>query len=470
MREKSLFSQMFSKENPKRFEDKDKKLKKVLGTKEMIALGVGAVVGAGIFTMPGITAAEFSGPAVILSFIIAGLVAGLTALAYSELAAAMPFAGSIYTWGNVLFGEIVGWLAGWAILAEYVVALALISSSWSSYFRGFIGSFGVDLPTFMSGPFNLKTDTFFDLFATIALILVGALVVRGISTAAKVENWLVIGKIGVIILFIVVGSTAIQVANWVPFIPAHIPGTNFGGWSGILMGASQVFFAYLGFDMISSNSAEVKNPEKTMPRSILGTLAIATILFVLVAAVLTGMFKYSMYAGNAEPSAWALRKSGHIIVANLLSAVALVGLFSGMIAATIGGSRLIYSFGRDRMLPSFFGKLDKKGLPLNATIFVVILGIILASFLPLDILGNLVSAGTLIAFIVASLGILVLRKRKDIDHSGYKMPFYPVLPIISALASAGLFYMLENKAKIMMAWWLFIGLVIYIISKSIKRK
>ncbi|MDR0899794.1 MAG: amino acid permease [Lactobacillaceae bacterium] len=464
----NIFSSMFTRESPMKYEDQDGHLQKVLGTKEMIALGIGAVVGAGIFTMPGIVAADYAGPAVVLSFIIAAIIAGLSALAYSEMASAMPFAGSIYTWGNVIYGEFIGWVAGWAILAEYVVAIALISSSWSAYFRGFINpilkSLKMDqFPQFMSGSFNPQTGTSFDFFAMIALLLVGVVVARGVSGAAKVENLLVIGKVAVIVLFIVVGATAIRVSNWVPFIPKHIKGTEFGGISGVFHGASQVFFAYLGFDMIAANSAEVKDAQKTMPKAILGTLGIATALFVGVSAVLTGMFKYSDYKNNAEPAAWALREAGHLFTANLLSAVALVGLFSGMIAVAIGGSRLIYSFGRDGMLPRFFGKLDKKGQPVIATVVVTIVGIVLSSFFTVGDLGNLVSAGTLIAFIVASVGILILRQRKDIDHSGYKMPLYPVLPIVSALASAFLFWSLSSDAKMMMLYWILAGVVVYFI-------
>lgn len=463
MEKHTFFSQFWAKEDPQNYADKDGKLQPVLGMKEMIALGIGTVVGAGIFTMPGIVAADYTGPAVVISFVVAAIIAGLSALAYSEFAAAMPFAGSVYTWANVIFGEFIGWMVGWAIVAEYVIALALVSSSWSAYFQGFISSFGIKIPVAITGAFNLHTGTIFDLFGAIALIGVGLLVARGMKGAAVIENWLVIGKVAVILLFVAVGLTAIHVQNWVPFIPAHKAGTDFGGWHGIMMGASQVFFAYLGFDMLAANSAEVKDAQKTMPKAIIGTLLIATLLFVAVSAVLTGMFHYSMYEGNAEPAAWALRKAGHILTANLLSLVALVGMFSGLIGLMVGGSRLIYSFGRDSMLPSALGKLDKHGLPRTAVVVLTVIGIVLGAVFPVSMLANLVSAGTLVAFVVASLGILVLRRRSDIDHSGYRVPFYPVLPIVAALSSFGLLLTLNRDAQVLMLSWLLLGAIIYVL-------
>lgn len=458
-----MLTKMGRKENPQNYADKDGHLKPVLGLKDMVAMGVGTVVGAGVFTIPGIVAADYAGPAVVISFIVAAVVAGLSALSYSELASAMPFAGSIYSWANVIFGEFMGWVAGWAVLSEYLIALAFVSSAWSSYFQGFIGSFGINIPTAISGSFNPGTGQYIDLFGALALIGVGLLVFRGMKAAAIVENWLVVLKIAVIVLFIVVGLTAVQASNWVPFIPEHVPGTNFGGGIGILHGASQVFFAYIGFDTIAANSAEVKNPQKTMPRAIIGTLVIATILFVGVAAVLTGMFPYHVYKGNAEPAAWALREVGHYFTANLLSVVALVGMFTGLIALMVGGSRLLYSFGRDGLISRKMGKLDKNGLPHNATWLMLVASVVLGSLFPIELLSNLVSAGTLVAFIVASLAVLVLRRRKDIVNTGYKVPGYPVIPILAALSATGLFLTLNKDALILMAGWIVIGVIVYFV-------
>ncbi|MBM7616892.1 APA family basic amino acid/polyamine antiporter [Weissella uvarum] len=463
MSEMNVLQKMGRKENPSDYADKDGGLKPVLGFKDMMAMGIGTVVGAGIFTIPGIVAADYAGPAVVISFILAALVAGLSALSYSELASAMPFAGSIYSWANVIFGEFMGWIAGWAVLSEYLIALAFVSSAWSSYFQGFVKSLGVQIPSVIAGSFNPAKGQVIDLFGALALLGVGLLVIKGMKAAAIVENWLVVLKVAVIVIFLVVGLTAVQVNNWVPFIPAHQAGTDFGGGIGILHGASQVFFAYIGFDTIAANSAEVKNPQKTMPRAIMGTLLVATILFVAVAAVLTGMFPYQKYAGNAEPAAWALRQAGHFFTANLLSVVALVGMFTGLIALMVGGSRLLYAFGRDGLIPRQFGKLDKNELPRNATILMLVAGILLGSIFPIDILSNLVSAGTLVAFMMASLSVLVLRKRKDIPNTGYKVPGYPVIPALAALSAVGLFFTLNKDALFLMAGWLLIGMIVYFI-------
>ncbi|WP_439818618.1 APC family permease [Weissella paramesenteroides] len=462
MSQLKLWQKMIRRENPSSYADKDGKLQPVLGKREVIAMGIGTVVGAGVFTMPGIVASEYAGPAVVISFVIAALIAGLSALAYSELASAMPFAGSIYSWANVIFGEFIGWIAGWAILAEYLIALALVSSAWSSYFQGFLASFGFELPKFFQASFNLTKGTGFDCFGAMAILVVGILASRGLRNIARIENWLVIGKIAVIIIFIVVGATAVQVNNWLPFIPHHQTGTHFGGITGIVAGATQIFFSYIGFDTIAANSAEVKNPQKTMPQAIVGTLVIATALFVGVAAILTGMYPYEKFAGNAEPAAWALRESGHLLTANLLSVVALVGMFSGLVALLIGGSRLMYSFGRDGLMPRQFAQLDKAGLPKVATGIITAIAIILGGIFPISMLANLVSAGTLIAFIVAGLAVLKLRKRTDIDHSGYKMPWYPVLPILAALAAFFLLCSLNTAAIYLTVGWIGIGVIVYL--------
>lgn len=457
----NVWRDMSRKASPSSYAHGNQKLIPSLRTKDLIAMGIGAIVGAGIFTIPGIVAADYAGPAVVISFMIAAIVAGLSALAYSEFASAMPFSGAIYAWSNVIFGEFIGWLIGWIVIAEYVIALALLASGWSAYFQGFIGGLGVNMPTALSGSFNLGTGHIVDLLSAIALIGTAMLIVRGMKGVALVENVLVVLKVGAVLLFIVVGATAIQVANWVPFIPAHEAGTNFGGMSGVIGGAAQVFFAYIGFDTIAANSAETIDAQKTMPKAIIGTLVVATGLFIGVAAVLTGMFPYQEYAGNAEPAAWALRQSGHYFTANLLSVVALGGMFTGIIAFMIGGSRLLYSFAKDGLLPHVIGKLDKQGLPLNATILLTIIAVVLSSAMPVSLLANLVSAGTLIAFGAASLGILFLRKRKDIDHSGYKVPLYPVLPIISVLCCLGLFVSLSLASVLMTFIWIAIGALFY---------
>ena len=414
----------FHKASPSSFEISDAHLQKTLGVKEMLALGIGTIVSTAIFTLPGIVAAKHAGPAVAISFVIAAVVSGLAAFAYAEFASALPFAGSAYSWANVVFGEVFGWIAGWALLAEYFIAVAFVASGWSANFKLFLASHQLALPPALAGSFAAGNGGVIDLSALFAVLIVTILLWRGTNTTARVENVLVIGKVLVILIFIGVGLTAIHPANYVPFIPAHKPGTDFGGWQGIFAGAAQIFLAYIGFDSIAANSAEAKDPKKTMPRGIIGSLVIATILFVTVALVLVGMFHYSKYANNAAPAAWALLNSGHEFTSNLLSVVALVGMFTAIIGMMLAGSRLLYAFGRDGLLPKFLGKVNDKGLPNNALLVLSVIAILIGSVFSFTELAGLISAGTLIAFIIVSLGVYALRPRegKDIPVPGFKMP------------------------------------------------
>lgn len=460
----NYLKRLFLKQNPDFYRIKDGDLSPTLTTKDLLGLGIGMVVGTAIFTLPGIVAANHTGPAVPLAFILGAIGAGMASLAYAEMSSVLPFAGSAFTWINVLFGEFFGWLTGWALLAEYFISIAFVASGWSAYMQGFLASFSIKIPTFISSGLNLQKGTFIDLFAAIAIIIVWFLLSKGISMVSRVENALVILKLIIITMFIIVGFTSIHASNYVPFIPEHKPGTSFGGVTGILAGTAQIFLAYVGFDAIAANTAEVKNPSKSMPKGIIGTLLIGTTFFVLVSLVLVGMFKYNQYSNNAEPAAWALRKAGHYVTANLLSLVAIVGIFAALIGIQLASSRLVYSFGRDGLLPKFLGKVTKRHLPNNALNVITIAAIIVASFLPFTFLANLVSAGTLVAFIMVSLGIYALRKRegKDLPEPSFKMPLYPYLPIISAIFSAIIFGGLNIDAKLLMLGWFLIGIIIYL--------
>lgn len=462
---KKLIKRLFLKQNPRVYEEKDAQLTPSLRTRDLIGLGTGMVVGTAIFTLPGIVAADHTGPAVPLAFIVAAIGAGLSALAYAETSSVLPFAGSAFSWINVLFGEFFGWIAGWALLAEYFISVAFVASGWSAYMQGFLGSFGIKLPHALTGGFDPHTGSYIDILAAFAILIVGILISRGVHQVSRIENIIVSVKLLVILMFIVVGATAIHPQNYVPFLPAHQPGTTFGGWQGILAGTAQIFIAYVGFDAIAANTAETINPQKTMPRGLIGTLLLGTGFFIAVSLVLVGMFKYSRYANNAEPAAWALRQSGHYITANLLSVVAIVGIFSALIAILLASSRLIYAFGRDGLLPKSLGQIDDKHVPNHALWMITFLAMILGSVFPFTFLATLVSAGTLVAFIFVSLGVYALRPREGVDlpEAQFKMPLYPVLPAISAIFSAVIFWGLNTDAKILMVGWFVIGLLIYFI-------
>ncbi|HBO6125395.1 TPA: amino acid permease, partial [Pseudomonas aeruginosa] len=306
-----------------------------------------------------------------------------------------------------------------------------------------------------------------DIVAAIVIILTALLLSRGMSEAARMENILVILKVLAIILFVIVGLTAINFSNYVPFIPEHkvTDAGDFGGWQGIYAGVSMIFLAYIGFDSIAANSAEAINPQKTMPRGILGSLLVAIVLFVAVALVLVGMFHYSQYADNAEPVGWALRESGHGIVAAVVQAISVIGMFTALIGMMLAGSRLLYSFGRDGLLPSWLGKLNNKHLPNRALVILTIIGVLIGSMFPFAFLAQLISAGTLVAFMFVSLAMYQLRKRegKDLPIPSFKLPLYPVLPAVTFILVLLVFWGLSFEAKLYTLIWFIVGIFIYLL-------
>ncbi|WP_125772415.1 APC family permease [Companilactobacillus furfuricola] len=461
----NLWTKMTRREDPNIYQDKDAHLSRVLTVKDFLALGVGTIVSTSIFTLPGVVAAEHAGAAVSLSFLAAAIVAGMVSFAYAEMSSTMPFAGSAYSWINVVFGEFWGWIAGWALLAEYFIAVAFVGSGLSANFRGLIGPLGIKFPNALSNTLG-SNGGIMDITAVVVIALVAFLLSYGVSNAARVENVLVVLKVLAVILFIIVGLTAIHPQNYVPFIPEyHVnpDGSAFGGWQGIYAGVSEIFLAYIGFDSIAANAAEAKDPAKTMPRGIIGSLFIAVALFVAVALVLVGMFHYSEYANNAEPVGWALRTAGHGTVATIVQAIAVIGMFTALIGMMMAGSRLLYSFGRDGMLSGWLGKLNKHNLPNNALLVLTIVGIIIGAVFPFAFLAQLISAGTLIAFMFVSLGIYAIRKRegKDLPQPGFKMPLYPVLPAVAFLGALVVFWGLDIQAKTYAGAWFLLGLIIY---------
>ncbi|MQB60988.1 APC family permease [Limosilactobacillus reuteri] len=460
----SFWKTITRKEDPRVYDNKDGHLVRSLKVRDFLALGVGTIVSTSIFTLPGEVAAMHTGPSVVISFLIAAIVAGLVAFAYAEMAAAMPFAGSAYSWINVVFGEFFGWVAGWALLAEYFIALAFVGSGLSANFRALFVPLGWKLPASLSNAFGTEGGVV-DIVSVVVIILVALLISRGVSQAARVENLLVILKVFVILLFIVVGLTAIKASNFMPFIPQYHETANgaFGGWQGIYAGVSMIFLSYIGFDSIAANSAEAINPQKTMPRGILGSLVIAVVLFIAVSLVLIGVLPYQQYANSAEPVGLALRTAHHSGVATVVQTIAVLGMFTALIGMSMAGSRLIYSFGRDGMLPKWLGKLDKHNRPNRALWTLTVGAVLIGAFFPFAFLSQLISAGTLIAFMFVSLGIYALRRRegKDIPNPSFKMPFYPVLPALGFLASLLVFMGLDYQAKLYAGIWFVFGLIIY---------
>ncbi|MDN5945862.1 MAG: amino acid permease, partial [Lactiplantibacillus plantarum] len=420
---------------------------------DLIALGIGAVIGTGIFILPGTVAATKAGPGIILSFVLAAIVCAVAAMCYAEFASVLPIAGSAYSYGNIVYGEMIGWIIGWALVLEYVLAVATVAVGWAAYFNSFIAGFGLKLQKAITGSFDPAHGTYINVVAILIVCLIAWIIDTGLKTSIRLNNIIVVVKLAIIVLFLLVGSFYVKPSNWTPFAP-------FGG-TGILKGAAVVFFAYLGFDAVSSSAAEVKNAKRNMPIGIIGTLVICTIFYILVSGVLTGMVSYKQL--NVDDAvAFALQLVHQNFVAGIISIGALAGMFTMMVTMIYSSSRLLYSIGRDGLLPRFLGKIDKHHAPKNAMLTVTIVISILAGLIPLDQLANLVNIGTLIAFAFVSFGILLLRRNPKLNAiKGFRVPLYPVLPIISGLLCLFMMTQLSMETWLASLVWFLLGLIIY---------
>ncbi|MDT6981153.1 amino acid permease [Levilactobacillus zymae] len=448
-------SRLFRREKLDSYLSSDQHFAKTMSAKDLMSLGIGAVIGTGIFILPGTIAAQYSGPGIVLSFLLAAVVCSTAAMCYAEFASVLPVAGSAYSYGNLVFGEIIGWVLGWALILEYVLAVAAVANAFGAYFKSFVAGFHLTIPTAIAGPFDPAHGTYGNLVAILVVVLISWLLNRGMRESMRINNAIVIVKIAIIILFVVVGAFYVRPANWHPFAPF--------GAAGIRRGAATVFFAYLGFDVVSSSAAEVKNPRRNMPIGIIGTLVVATVLYMLVAIVLTGMVTYTKL-NVADPVAFALTLVHQNWTSGIISLGALAGMFTMMVTMIYSSSRLIYSVGRDGLLPKFLGKIDTQtGTPKHSLIVVTVVIALLGGFVPLDQLTNLVNIGTLVVFLFVSFGIIRLRHLPEMPHNtGFKVPFYPVLPIISGLLCFYMMLQLPAETWIASSIWFALGLVIYL--------
>ncbi|WP_027825522.1 APC family permease [Lactobacillus psittaci] len=444
---------LLRKESIEKYLANDNSFKKTLTAKDLISMGVGAVIGTGIFILPGTVAANYAGPAVTLSFLIAALVCVLSAMAYAEFSSTLPVAGSAYSYGNIIYGELVGWILGWALILEYMLSVAAVAAGWSSYFQSFLAPFNITLPKYLVSSFNPAKGTYVDIIAILVVLLITFLLSRGMKDSVKVNNFAVVLKIAIILAFIIMGLNFIKPENYHPFIPYK--------FNGVIKGATTVFFAFLGFDCVSSSAAEVKNPQRNMPLGIIGTLLIASVFYMGVSIVLTGMVHYTKL-DVANPVAFALEFVHQNWLAQLLSLGALVGMATMMLTMIYASSRLVYAMARDGLLPNSLAKLSGKNkIPQISLWFVAIIISLGAGVFSVDQLTSLVNFGTLLAFTLTSFGVLLLRKRKDLPNNGYKMPGYPVLPIISGLICLYLLTQLNLDVYIMAVVWFIIGLILY---------
>ncbi|MER2106239.1 MAG: amino acid permease [Solibacillus sp.] len=428
-------------------------LQKNLNAWDLILLGVGAIVGTGIFILPGTVAALHSGPGIVFSFIIAAVVCILAGMCYSEFSSALPVTGSAYTYSYVVYGEMIAWLVGWALLLEYGLATAAVATGWSGYFSSLLAGFNLHLPTAISAAFNPEAGTYLNLPAVLIVLFIGFLLTLGMKESARFNAIMVFVKVGVILLFIVVGAFYVQPVNLTPIAPF--------GVGGILTGAALVFFAYLGFDAVSSAAEEVRNPQRNMPIGIIGSIVLCTLLYIAVSIVLTGIVPYTEL-NVANPVSFALQIVNQDSIAGIISLGAIVGMMTVILVMLYGGTRLLMAFSRDGLVPKVMSELHpKRKTPVKNTWIFTLLIALCAGFIPLDKLTELVNMGTLLAFTMVSAGILLLRKNKNIPSGGFKVPLYPVLPILSFVACIFLILQLSIHTWIACFIWFLIGLVVY---------
>ena len=451
--------------------DSEKGLKRTLTSRSLVALGIGAIIGAGLFSLTGIAAAENAGPAVTLSFILAAVGCAFAGLCYAEFASMIPVAGSAYTYSYATMGEFMAWIIGWDLVLEYALGAATVGVSWSRYLLELLNKYDIHLPhSLICSPWEtlkLSDGTIINggiinLPAIFIVSILSLLLIRGTKESANLNNFLVILKLTVVILFIVLGWGFIDSANHIPYIPENTGVYGQFGWSGIATGAATVFFAFIGFDAVSTAAQEAKNPQKGMPIGILGSLVICTILYILFAHVLTGLMPYTEFAGDAKPVATAFSKTGYTFLQTGLIVAILAGYTSVMLVMLMGQSRVFYTMSKDGLLPPFFSHIHSKfSTPWKTNLFFMVFVSIFAGFVPVSDLGHMVSIGTLLAFVLVCIGVLVMRKKMPDAPRSFKTPLVPFVPLAGVAVCGYLMYSLPAESWFRLIIWMALGVIIY---------
>jgi APA family basic amino acid/polyamine antiporter len=456
-------------------DEPEHRLKKHLSGLDLAVFGVGVIIGTGIFVLTGVVARDQSGPAVAISFVIAGFVCGLAALCYAEFASTVPVAGSAYTFSYATFGELVAWIIGWDLVLELALGAATVAVGWSGYLNQLLDDLGIPLPGSIAGD-----EARFNIPAVLIVLAMTAVLILGIKLSSRVTAVIVVIKVAIVLLVIAVGLFFVEAANYSPFVPpaqAAEPGTSGGeaplvqtlfgfspgtfGWGGVMAGAAVVFFAFIGFDIVATAAEETRNPGRDLPRGILGSLAICTVLYVAVSLVVVGMQRYTELSADA-PLATAFSDVGLPVFAGIISIGALAGLTSVVMILLLGQSRVLFAMSRDRLLPAGLAAVHPRyGTPYKITVITGIFVAVLAAVVPLEELANLVNIGTLFAFVLVSVGVILLRRtRPDLPRT-FRVPLMPVLPIVSVLACLWLMLNLPGNTWWRFLLWMALGVVIY---------
>ena len=444
-------------------------LRRALGPVQLTTLGVGAIIGAGIFVLTGQAAAQHAGPAIVLSFILAGAACGFAGLCYAEFASMIPVAGSAYTYAYATMGELLAWIIGWDLILEYSLGAATVAVGWSGYVVSFLKDLGINFPLEWANPSGVDIlvngqvvgQGVFNVPAFVISLLVTALLVVGIKESASANAAIVIIKVSVVLLFIAFGAAYVNADNWSPFIPESTGTFGEFGWSGIVRGAAVVFFAYIGFDAVSVAAQEAKNPQKDMPTGILASLAICTALYIAVALVLTGIVSYSSL-NVPDPIAVGINATGLNWLKPFIKMGAIAGLSSVILVMIMAQPRIFYAMSRDGLLPPVFKKIHPTFRTPHITTVVTGLAVaIVSGIFPIGTLGHMVSIGTLLAFVIVCVGVLVLRyKQPELDRP-FRTPGMPFVPILGAVSCFYLMSFLPIETWIRLFIWLAIGLAIY---------